>query len=107
MISNKIEKWVFLTAIFGLAFLATYNLTKKSEVEGMNSYKVDSLLGVNKLLEGNIAAYLNKIDSLQWLIYKKENKIKGLKKDENEKMHSIDTVNAGELYLFFSNVKTQ
>ncbi len=104
---SRLEKWVFLTAIFGLAFLATYNLTKKSEIEGMNSYKVDSLLGVNKSLEGNIDTYLSKIDSLQWLIYKKENKIKGLKKDENEKIHAVDSLDSSELYLFFSGVKTK
>ncbi len=69
--------------------------------------KIDSLQNANYLLDKKIIVFQEKIDSITFVNFKKDIKIKNLKKEENEKIHSVDSLNSGELYMLFSGIKTQ
>ena len=64
--------------------------------------KVDSLLSVNEELNKQLSVKDQKIDSFQVIVKKKDKQIAKLKKDEDEKLHTIDSLNANGLVELFS-----
>tara|TARA_R110002096_G_scaffold392924_1_gene587909 strand:+ start:209 stop:592 length:384 start_codon:yes stop_codon:yes gene_type:complete len=104
------ERFLYLAiAFFGVYYLInmyssneeSYVFEYNSKIEALES-KIDSLHNINDGLEYKIDTLNQKIFKLDKAIYLQNNKIITLKKQTNEKINAVDSLNDDELTRFFT-----
>ena len=104
------ERFLYLAiAFFGVYYLInmyssneeSYVFEYNSKIEALES-KIDSLHNINDGLEYRIDTLNQKILKLDKAIYLQNNRIITLKKQTNEKINAVDSLNDDELTRFFT-----
>ncbi len=108
-----IMKYIYISLAFIFLIFVILKVTEKPDPEPIatvlkaenkeNTVKVDSLLAINEELNKQLSVKDLKIDSFFTVVKKKDKQIAKLKKDEDEKLHTIDSLNADGLVELFAN----
>ena len=111
---SPIAKHIYIIILFVFAFFVVFRMTEqpanivdhiKNENQVLEAQS-DSIIEINKELDKKIIAYEEKVDSIQSVVKRRNKKITELKKSENEKILSIDSLGSNELVDLFSGFNT-
>ncbi len=109
---NTFTKYVSIIVAFAFMVFVILKITEKPIpvpfIDNLKSENKiievlsDSLLEVNRKLREEVMLYELKVDSFESVIKNKDKQIGKLKTAENEKLHTIDSLNANGLVELFS-----